>query len=72
VGRRRTGWSRLSDASDDDALRQAQPVATIAAPVSDHHRHVAMIVAVHPLRALTRKRIDAIGRRMVAVTTNLH
>jgi DNA-binding IclR family transcriptional regulator len=56
----------------DDAPRRAQPVATIAAPVFDHHRHVAMIVAVHPLQDLTRKRIDAIGRRMVAVTTNLH
>jgi DNA-binding IclR family transcriptional regulator len=57
--------------SDDDASRQAQPVATIAAPVFDHARRVAMIVAVHPLRDLTRKRIDSIGRRMVQVTTNL-
>jgi DNA-binding IclR family transcriptional regulator len=57
--------------SDDDASRRAQPVATIAAPVFDHARRVAMIVAVHPLRDLTRKRIDSIGRRMVQVTTNL-
>ena len=28
-----------------------------------------MIVAVHPLQDLTRKRIDSIGRRMVAVTS---
>jgi hypothetical protein len=33
---------------------------------------VAMIVAVHPLQDLTRKRIDSIGRRMVHVTTNLY
>ena len=59
----------LSDDSDEYAPRQAQPVATIAAPVFDDRRRVAMIVAVHPLRALTRKRIDAIGRRTVAVTT---
>jgi DNA-binding IclR family transcriptional regulator len=58
--------------SDDDAPRRAHPVATIAAPVFDHHGRVAMIVAVHPLQDLTRKRIDSIGRRMVQVTTNLH
>ena len=52
--------------------RRAQPVATIAAPVFDHHGRVAMIVAVHPLQALTRKRIDWIGRRKDQVTTNLY
>lgn len=55
----------------DDAAA-AQPVATIAAPVFDHRGRVPMIVAVHPLQALTRKRIDSIGRRAVQVTTNLH
>jgi DNA-binding IclR family transcriptional regulator len=54
--------------SDDDTARQAQPVATIAAPVFDHRGRVAMIVAVHPLQALTRKRIDSIGRRAARVT----
>ena len=58
--------------SDDDAPRRAQPVATIAAPVFDHRGRVPMIVAVHPLQDLTRKRIDSIGRRVVRVTTNLH
>ncbi len=62
----------LSDDSDDHAPRRAQPVATIAAPVFDHHGRVPMILAVHPLQDLTRKRIDSIGRRMVQVTTNLH
>jgi DNA-binding IclR family transcriptional regulator len=62
----------LSDDSGDDALRRAQPVATIAAPVFDHHGRVTMNVAVHPLQDLTRKRIDSIGRRMVHVTTNLY
>jgi DNA-binding IclR family transcriptional regulator len=54
--------------SDDAAPRQAQPVATIAAPVFDHRGRVPMIVAVHPLQALTRRRIDSIGRRVVQVT----
>jgi len=58
--------------SDDDTARQAQPVATIAAPVFEHRGRVAMIVAVHPLAALTRKRIDSIGRRVMQATTNLH
>jgi hypothetical protein len=35
------------------------------------HGVVPMIVAVHPLQDLTRKRIDSIGQRIVAVTTNL-
>jgi DNA-binding IclR family transcriptional regulator len=56
---------------DDATALRAQPVATIAAPVFDHHGRVSMIVAVHPLQELTRKRIDAIGRRMVQVTPNL-
>ncbi|MGB6514332.1 MAG: helix-turn-helix domain-containing protein [Mycobacterium sp.] len=58
--------------SDDDTARQAQPVATIAAPVFDHRGRVAMIVAVHPLQALTRKRIDSIGGRTVRVTAAIN
>jgi DNA-binding IclR family transcriptional regulator len=54
--------------SDDDTARQAQPVATIAAPIFDDHGRVAMIVAVHPLQALARRRIDSVGRRVVRVT----
>lgn len=53
--------------ADDDTARREQPVATIAAPVFDEHGRVPMIVAVHPLQALTRKRIDTIGRRIVAL-----
>ena len=59
----------LSDESDDHARRQAHPVATIAAPVFDQRGGVAMIVAVHPLQDLTRKRIDSIGRRVAVMTT---
>jgi len=43
-------------------------LATIAAPVFDHRRRVAVIVAVHPLRALTQKQIDSIGRRVMRAT----
>ena len=54
--------------SDDDTGRQAQPVATIAAPVFDERGRVAMLVAVHPLHTLASRRIDSIGRRIVRVT----
>lgn len=50
--------------ADDDTARREQPVATIAAPVFDEHGRVPMIVAVHPLQALNRKRIDTIGQRV--------
>ena len=63
-----TEFTTIGFLADDDTARQSQPVATIAAPVFDPHRRVAMIVAVHPLEALARKRIDAIGRRVAGVT----
>jgi DNA-binding IclR family transcriptional regulator len=52
---------------DDRTTRQA--VATIAAPVFDDRGRVGMIVAVHPLHALTRKKIDAVGRRVAHVAS---
>lgn len=57
--------------TDGDPAGKAQPVATISAPVFDRRRRVALIVAVHPLQALTRKRIDAIGRRVIRATTEI-
>jgi len=67
-----TEFTTIGFLPDDDSARQEQSVATIAAPVFDPRGRVAMIVAVHPLQALARKRIDAIGRRVARVTTNLH
>lgn len=52
---------------DDDTALRDQPVATIAAPVFDHRGRVPMIVAVHPFTALSRRRIDAVGRRVARV-----
>ncbi|SON59628.1 hypothetical protein MSIMFI_01112 [Mycobacterium simulans] len=57
--------------SDDDPGRARQPVATIAAPVFDHHRRVALIVAVHPLCALTRRQVQSIGKRLTRETAAL-
>jgi DNA-binding IclR family transcriptional regulator len=50
---------------DDDADGEKRPVATIAAPVFDHRQEVALIIALHPLRALTARRIRSIGERLV-------
>lgn len=52
---------------DDTALPE-RPVATIAAPVFDRRGRVPMIVAVHPLQTLSRRRIDDVGRRVAQVT----
>jgi DNA-binding IclR family transcriptional regulator len=54
--------------ADDDTAREEQPVATIAAPVFDQRGRVPMIVAAHPLQPLSRRRIDAVGRRVAQVT----
>jgi DNA-binding IclR family transcriptional regulator len=53
--------------ANDDPARSAQPVATIAAPVFRDYR-VALIVAVHPLRALTVTEVDSIGGQLVRAT----
>jgi len=62
-----TEFTTIGFLPDDATGRQAQPVATIAAPVFDPRGRVAMIVAVHPLQALARTRIDTIGRRVARV-----
>jgi DNA-binding IclR family transcriptional regulator len=55
--------------SDDDPARAKQPVATIAAPVFDHRQRVALIVAVHPLCALTPRQVLSIGKRVMSEAT---
>ncbi|ORW09998.1 helix-turn-helix domain-containing protein [Mycobacterium kyorinense] len=57
---------------DDAPAREARPVATIAAPVFDDRSRVAMIVAVHPLQALTRKQIDSTGRRVSRAASDVN
>jgi DNA-binding IclR family transcriptional regulator len=63
-----TEFTTIGFLFDDATASKPQPVATIGAPVFDAHGRVALIVNVHPLEALTRKRIDAIGRRVARVT----
>lgn len=47
-----------------DAEGKPQPVATIAAPVFDPDGRVALILSVHPLRAMTSRQVDTAGQRV--------
>jgi DNA-binding IclR family transcriptional regulator len=62
-------YTTIGFLSDDDPARKAQPIATIAAPVFDHLERVAAIICVHPLRALTLRQINSIGRRLTTAAT---
>lgn len=42
----------------------SQQVATIAAPVLDEHRRVALILAAHPLRPMTARQVETAGKRV--------
>jgi len=55
--------------SDDNPGRRKQPVVTISAPIFDHRRHVALMVAVHPLCQLNARQIRDIGKKLTAETT---
>ncbi|WP_149443026.1 hypothetical protein [Mycolicibacterium sp. P9-22] len=44
---------------------RAQPVATLAAPIFDRHRHVAPIIGVSPLRAMTPEQINSLGHQEI-------
>ncbi|OBA61156.1 transcriptional regulator [Mycobacterium sp. 1100029.7] len=55
--------------SDDNPGRRKQPVVTIAAPVFDHRRRVAMMLAVHPLSALSARQIQTIGKKLTDETS---
>jgi DNA-binding IclR family transcriptional regulator len=52
----------VAHVADDTAARS---VTTLAAPVFDAHGRVALNLNVHPGRALTARRIDALGKRLV-------
>jgi DNA-binding IclR family transcriptional regulator len=56
---------------EHDSRPDPQPVATIAAPVFDAAGHVALLVGVHPLGEIRLAEVEAIGRRLIDVTTAL-
>jgi DNA-binding IclR family transcriptional regulator len=55
--------------SDDNPGRRKQPVVTIAAPVFDHRRQAALMLAVHPLCPLSARQIGVIGKKLTDETT---
>lgn len=49
----------------DDSTRGANPVATISAPVLDADGRIALVLAVHPLRAMTIREIRAAAKPLL-------
>lgn len=64
-------YTTIGFLSDDDPAREARPIATIAAPVFSHRQRVALIVCVHPFRALTSRQVSSIGRRLTRAATTV-
>lgn len=61
-------FSTIGFLSDDNPGRRKQPVATIAAPVFDHHGQAALMLAVHPLCPLSARQIRVIGEKLTSET----
>lgn len=61
-------FSTIGFLSDDNPGRRKQPVVTIAAPVFDHRRRVALMVALHPLCPLSARQIRVIGKKLTDET----
>ena len=49
----------------DDSTRGAHPVATISAPVLDTDNRIALVLAIHPLRAMTIREIRSAAKPLL-------
>ena len=49
----------------DDTTRGAHPVATISAPVLDTDNRIALVLAIHPLRAMTIREIRSAAKPLL-------
>ena len=54
-----------ADPLPDDSTRGAHPVATISAPVLDADDRIALVLAIHPLRAMTIREIRAAAKPLL-------
>ena len=54
-----------ADPLPDDNTRGAHPVATISAPVLDADDRIALVLAIHPLRAMTIREIHAAAKPLL-------
>lgn len=52
-------------APDDDGARRTRPIATISAPVLDSAGHIQLVLAIHPLRPLSTRAIQAAARPLL-------
>ena len=57
--------------ADSSPEKHTQPIATISAPVMDQHGRPALMVGVHPLRALSPRQMTSLGRRLTKLTAAL-
>lgn len=53
------------DPLPDDSTRGAHPVATISAPVLDASDRIALVLAIHPLRAMTIREIQTAAKPLL-------
>ena len=54
-----------ADPLPDDNTRGAHPVATISAPVLDTDNRIALVLAIHPLRAITIREIRSAAKPLL-------
>lgn len=54
-----------ADPLPDDSTRGAHPVATISAPVLDADNRIALVLAIHPLRAMTIREIRSAAKPLL-------
>lgn len=64
-------FTNIGVLTEGDEAGPPRPVATIAAPVFDEAGRVLLVVALHPLRALTMLQIEKLGRLLVSTATDL-
>lgn len=55
----------------DDITRGAHPVATISAPVLDADDRIALVLAIHPLRAMTIREIRSAAKALLREVTQV-
>jgi DNA-binding IclR family transcriptional regulator len=67
----RSEFATIGFLPEDSAGRDAQPIATISAPVAGRHQRVTLTLCVHPLRALAPDEVAALGARLTEAAAEL-
>lgn len=61
-------FTTIGHRPDNESDWTAQPIATISAPVIDQWGRPALVIAVHPMRALGLREVNSLGRRLTTLT----